>query len=294
MVEKIIIRRRHITSEDLELIRQIIKDEGIKGRTHISQRLCRIWDWRQTNGLFKEITCRELLRRLDQRGFIKLPPKLRPARSVGYKNKTNLPNNIDTSLIDCQISDFNCIKVEMIRGTPKEKLYNGLIEKYHYLGYHQGSGEQLKYLFYGDERLLSCIGFASSAWRVACRDQFIGWDDKTREENLYKIINNNRFLIFPWVKVFNLASYILANIRKRLIKDWIRVYCHDVVLIETFVERGRFLGTCYRADNWTYLGNTTGRGRNDRYSRNILPIKDIYIHPLKRNFRKHLLEDVKR
>ena len=288
MKEEIIIRRRSVTCEDLKLIKDLIVHEGIKGRTHISRRLCRIWDWRQPNGLYKEIACRELLRRLEQRGLITLPPRLRTSRRAGYKNKTDIVYNIDTSLLDCRLSDFRCITIELVRDMPRAQLYKGLIGKYHYLGYRQGTGEHLKYLVYGDGRVLSCIGFSSAAWRVSCRDQFIGWVDEIREKNLFKIVNNNRFLILPWVRVFNLASYILAHLRVRLPGDWVRVYNHSVVLGETFVERGRFLGTCYRADNWIYLGETSGRGRNDRYSRNKVPIKDVYVHPLTKNFREVL------
>ncbi len=249
-----------VTEADISLIAHLIKTEGDKGRSHISRRLCRIWDWRQSNGHYKEIACRELLRRLENRGLIKLPPMLNSARKPGYKNKIYIPSNIDTTPLITSILSIRPIEIKLIKSKSDEKLYNGLIGVYHYLGYKQANGEQLKYLIYGKGRLLGCIGYGVAAWKVACRDQYIGWSSRMREDNLFKIVNNNRFLILPWIKVHNLASYILSITRKCLKTDWQKKYCHSIVLLETFVERDRFLGTCYQADNWHYLGKTTGRG----------------------------------
>jgi hypothetical protein len=192
---------------------------------------------------------------------------------------------LDTTPIECSLSQFGSIAIELVRGSSKEPLYNGLIGAFHYLGYCQGSGEQLKYLITGDGRLLACIGFGGSAFKVAPRDTFIGWDHNTRVENLSKVVNNSRFLILPWVRVPNLASYILGCVSRRIREDWRGYYCRDIVLLETFVERGRFLGTCYKAANWLYLGPSKGRGRNDRDNQYSLPVKDLYVYPLVKHFR---------
>ena len=282
------VRDKILDIEDINLINNLIKTEGSRGRTYISKQLCRIWDWRSPNGIYRDMTCRQLLRSLDRKGLIKLPPPIKPGRIVGYKNKTVLPSSLNMNPIDRYLSTFSDINVEIVRGTNKENIYNGLIGAYHYLGYHQGVGEQLKYLVYGNGRLLSCIGFGSSAWKVACRDRYIGWDQFTREQRLFLIVNNHRFLILPWVKVPNLASHILGCISRRLRNDWQSYYNHDIVLIETFVEGDRFKGVSYRAANWHYLGQTTGRGRNDHTHRSIKPIKDVYVYPLTKDFRERL------
>lgn len=285
MDKDIQIRRRVISSDDLQLIRQLITCEGHRGRAHLSRRLCRIWDWRQANGAFREIACRDLLRTLEQRGLITLPRPLKAARKPGYRNRTILPIDLDTSPMQGRFDEFATPMIELVSRTPKEQLYNGLIDAYHYLGYGQGTGEQLKYLISWENRLLGAIGFSAAAWRVTCRDRFIGWDDQARQNHLNVIVNNHRFLILPWINIANLASWILAQVTRRLRQDWQARYAHDIVLVETFVEKKRFHGTCYRAANWICVGETVGRGRNDRFTQNWLPIKAVYLYPLVKDFR---------
>lgn len=288
MGETITIHNRVFNSEDIDSIGHLISSEGHRGRTYISKKLCELWDWRGPNGQLRDITCRDILRQLEARGLIQLPPRLRAARRPGYKNKMHLPSELDKTPIQCSLSELGSITIEMIRGSSKEGLYNGLIGTFHYLGYNQGSGEQLKYLITCNGRLLGCIGFGGSAFKIAPRDTFIGWDDRTRVANLSKVVNNNRFLILPWVRVKNLASHILGCVSRRIREDWQAYYQRDIVLLETFVERGRFLGTCYKATNWLYLGQTQGRGRNDRENRYSVAVKDIYVYPLVKHFRQLL------
>jgi hypothetical protein len=291
MEKEIRIRGRIINATDLELIRHLLRTEGHLGRTHLSQRLCRLWDFRQANGAYREIACRDLLRQLEQRGLIALPALLKkPSRPAGYRNHTTLRQALDTSRLEGRLDHFAVPTIELVSRTPQEPFYNGLIGAYHYLGYGQGTGEQLKYVIFLQARPLAAIGFAAAAWRVACRDHWIGWHDPARQQNLPLVINNHRFLLLPWVKITNLASWILAQVTRRLRQDWQAVYAHDIVLVETFVEKKRFHGTCYRAANWMAVGETTGRGRNDRHSNNFLPIKQVYVYPLDSNFRQRLGE----
>lgn len=288
MEEYITLHNKQITPSDLKFIRELIESEGNRGRSYISKRLCEKWDWKTPNGQLRDITAREVLRKLEKRRLIVLPPLHRAARRTGYQNSTKLTEALDTSVISSSLSELSFPSIEMVRGTKREKLYNALIGRYHYLGYQQGSGEQLKYLVSVGEKVVGCIGFGSSAFKIAARDNFIGWSHQTRKRNLIKIVNNNRFLILPWVQVKNLASYILGSIARRIQADWYGYYCREIVLLETFVETRRFLGTCYKAANWIYLGRTLGRGRNDRHTQRLLPVKDIYVYPLCKDFRKRL------
>jgi len=243
MEKEIRIRGRIITPTDLELIRHLLRTEGHLGRTHLSQTLCRLWDFRQANGAYREITCRDLLRQLEQRGCIVLPALLKkPSRKPGYRNHTFLPQTFDTSPLEGRLDHFAVPKIELVSRTSKERFYNGLVGAYHDLGYGQGTGEQLKYVIALEARPLAAIGFSAAAWRVACRDQFIDWDDQARRKNLALLVNNHRFLILPWVNIINLASWILAQVTRRLRQDWQAVYAHDIVLVETFVEKKRFHG----------------------------------------------------
>lgn len=291
MERSLTILNREIGSIELAQIKELIEAVGERGRTYVSKQLCQQWDWRLPNGRLRDIACRDLLRRLEQRGLIQLPPPLRASRRPGYKNKTSLPSNFVATPLCQSLRDFSVIEIDMVRGSQQERFYNGLIDRYHYLGYHQGTGEQLKYIIRGDGHVLAAIGFGGAAFKSAARDQHIGWDNETRVRHLVNVVNNNRFLILPHVRVPHLASHILGAIRRRIRADWQAYYCHDIVLLETFVEQGRFKGTCYQAANWRYLGHTTGRGRNDRYSNNRVPIKDIYIYPLDRHYQQLLRGD---
>ncbi len=282
---------RELGAHELALIRELIQTVGDRGRTYISKQLCQLWDWRLPNGRLRDIACRDLLRRLDQRGLIQLPPPLRASRRPGYTNKTSLPSDFVAKPLCQSLADFSVIEMDMVRGSHQESFYNALIDRYHYLGYHQGTGEQLKYIVYGDGYVLGCIGFCNAALKTAARDRHIGWDNTTRERHLVKVVNNNRFLILPHVRVPHLASHILGRIGRRIRGDWQDYYCRDILLLETFVEQSRFKGTCYKAANWRYIGQTTGRGRNDRYNNNVVPIKDIYIFPLDRRYQQLLRGD---
>jgi hypothetical protein len=287
MKESIIIRRRVLTPLAVEEIKELIKLEGIKGRSHISKRLCEIWDWRQSNGTYKEIACREILRKLSEKGYIEIPERLRKSGiKPGYKNRINKPEGIDTREIECKIKEIGEIKIDLVETSEQREYYKGIVGTYHYLGYRPSIGENVRYLIYVEGRILSCIGFSASAWRVSCRDKYLEIEEKTREEKLRKIAGNDRFLILPWVKVTNLASTILSRVLRRIEKDWEKKYQNKIEIIETFVEKERFKGTCYKASNWRYLGETVGRGRNDRKNEKNQPIKEVYIYELKKDKRK--------
>jgi hypothetical protein len=171
--------KREIGSAELALIKELIETAGDRGRTYISKRLCRLWDWRLPNGQLRDIACRDLLRRLDKRGLIQLPPALHASRKPGYKNKTSLPKDFVATPLCQSLRDFSAIEIEMVRASQHERLYNALIDGYHYLGYHQGAGEQLKYIIRGDGHVLAAIGFGGAAFKSAARDQHIGWDNET-------------------------------------------------------------------------------------------------------------------
>jgi hypothetical protein len=157
------------------------------------------------------------------------------------------------------------------------------------LGYGQSVGECLRYIIRTkEENVLACLLYGSSAWRCSPRDKFIGWTDEQRESNLHLTTNNTRFLILPFVRVPHLASHILSLISKRISCDWLAKYGHPIYFLETFVEKHRFRGVCYQASNWVNVGETTGRGRDSTTKIATLPIKDVYVYPLSKDFRKHL------
>jgi hypothetical protein len=277
----------------LELIRSVVHQYWEQGRTFISKELCRIWNWHQPNGALKDMACRELLRRLEQKDLVNLPPK---KIDIDRKQKKPSPKALphETDPLTGRLKEFLPIDVKMIRGSPQEALSNSLVHQYHYLGYRQTVGPCLKYMAYIENRPIACLSWGAAAWKVACRDQFIGWSPSTRSNNLFLIVNNTRFLIFPWVRIPYLASHLLSQNIKVVASDWCRWYHYAPVLLETFVDSERFFGTSYRAANWLWVGRTQGRGKNDRDHQSVLSVKEVFLYPLKKAFREILNEDAHR
>ena len=160
------------------------------------------------------------------------------------------------------------------------------------LGYQQATGAQLKYLVCWADRPIACLSFGPAAWKLASRDQYIGWSAQARAQRLTWVVNNDRFLILPGVRIPHLASHVLVTTTRRLRADWQRVYGHDLALAETFIEPDRFRGTCYAAANWVCLGPTRGRGRNDRAWARAVPVKTVWVYPLRTDFRAVLSQEV--
>jgi hypothetical protein len=290
--ENLVIRRRVIRQADLSLIRQLIDEEGAKGRSHLSNRLCEVWNWRQTNGRFRQIACRELLRRLEARGLIKLPRQLCAARRTGYRNATQAPRGLECAPLQGRVGELReKLSIQLVEGSEQLALYRGLVGTYHYLGYQQPTGAQLKYLAYFQDRPIACLSFGPAAWKIRPRDQFIGWSAQARGQNLPFVTNNDRFLILPWVQINCLASVLLATVVRQLRRDWQRVYHHDLALAETFVESERFAGSAYAAASWICVGQTLGRGRNDRRHDQAAPFKTIWLRPLRQDFISFLCQE---
>jgi len=182
------------------------------------------------------------------------------------------------------------LAIRQVRRTGEERLFNGLIERYHYLGYSQPVGEQLKYLVCAQDRPVACLVWSSGPWHMGPRDRFIGWSPAVRRRHLHLLAYNTRFLILPWVEVPHLASHLLGRMARQLSADWQTVYGHPIHYLETFVDRDRYKGTSYRAANWLCLGQTTGRGIKDKQHRVTLSLKDVLGYPLRKDFRAKLCE----
>jgi Druantia protein DruA len=284
------IRNRRITPADLKTIRELIDLEGSRGRTHLSRRLCRLWDWRQPNGAFREIACRELLRRLEQKNLVRLPAQLHAARRPGYQNRVGSPRLEATPLVEPLQPLVADLTVTTVDESAQRRLFKELIAAHHYLGYRQPSGPCLSYLVFWQDRPVACARFGPAAWKLEARDRFIGWSPTQRQRHRHQLVNNDRFLILPWVSVGSLASFILSRLCGRLPADWQALYQRPIVLAETFVQADRFVGTCYAAAHWQCVGQTSGRGRQDRAHQHGQPIKSIWLFPLHQNFRHRLTQ----
>jgi len=178
--------------------------------------------------------------------------------------------------------------LEIARAGTDLKRWRHYVNGYHMLGDKQVFGSRLAYFIKSRETILGYLQFSASSWALSTRDDWIGWKVQDRKQRLHLIVNNSRFLILPWVNIKNLASKVLSLAIKQLQEDWLREYCYAPVLLETFVDTSHFAGTCYKASNWTYLGETQGRGRMDREKEYALTRKAIYMYPLQKDFKDGL------
>jgi hypothetical protein len=250
--------------------------------------LCGHWDWRQANGKLKEYAARDLLLRLEEAGHLQLPPRQRPKNNLKAPDFSQVPLFVHEALRG-RVGDYPPIELRPADG-PDRYLWDYLIHHYHYLGRPKLVGEHLKQLVWIDDQVVGCLGWASAAWKVGCRDTFIGWSPAQRRSHLSALVNNVRFLLLPWIRVEHLASQVLARSARRLSAAWQARYGHPVVLAETFVDPSRFAGTCYRAANWQCLGQTRGHAkRGNAYHRHAQP-KAVWLYPLQRHWRRHLLD----
>ncbi len=297
MSDELIVQGRRLRPEELAQVRALIAAHPHASRRQLSARLCRAWDWKNDAGQFKDMAARTLMLKLHQRGLIALPARRQspathrrgrcPAPELPLEWATAAPLGTELTLV--QPLNLQCLGPQH----PDQRLFTALIARHHYLGLRTTVGENLKYLVRAaDGQPLACLLFGAAAWKVAARDAWIGWSAAQRARRLQWITNNTRFLILPGVQIPHLASHVLGLVARRIARDWQAKYGHPVVALETFVQRDRFAGTCYRAANWIQLGATTGRTRQDRDHQLQRPLKDVYLLPLRPDWRTHLLADL--
>jgi hypothetical protein len=289
MAQAMVIQGRKITDGEIALIRDLMAQHRDWGRTRLSEELCRCWNWRNAQGRIKDMAARTLLLKLERRGYIELPARQRPS-SNHFRNRRAPLVEPAAEPIRSDLSKLRPLSASLVVHRSDDlRLFKGLLGRHHYLGHRNTVGENLRYLIRDRHgRPLACALFGSAAWKCADRDRFLGWDRACRERNLQALTNNTRFLILPWVEVPHLASHVLGLIARRIRDDWQAKYGHPVHALETFVDRSRFRGTCYRAANWMRLGTTQGRTRNDRDRCIQAPVKDVYLYPLIQDFRREL------
>jgi len=279
------LNRPAITDQIIEQVNTFITQHPDMSRTRISQHLCELWDWKNPNGQLKDISCRDMLRILDRDGLITLPPANIPYHLNASRDTKHLPH--DTTPISGELNQFQPIHISPVEDETSLVFFKSWIDQHHYLAYGRTVGENMKYLVRSrDGWPLACLLFGSAAWSCRDRDAYIGWNRPQRRDGLPFVTNNTRFLIPDWIHIPHLASHVLSQIARRISTDWQRKYGHPIFLLETFVECDRFRGTCYQAANWIRVGKTAGRGRDDRNGRYELPIKEIYLYPTVRDFRK--------
>jgi hypothetical protein len=281
-------RGRVVTAQDLVFIRELIAQNPGLSRRGLSAQLCQAWQWKQANGALCDMVCRGLLLMLHRGGEIELPAVRQISLNPFVQRARPAPVPIDKLPLTGALRELKPIDLRQVRRTAEEPLFNSLIEHHHYLGYEQPVGEQQKYLIWAQGRPIACLAWSSAPRHLGSRDRYIGWSAQARRRNIRLVAYNTRFLILPWIRVPHLASHILGRVANRLSRDWERTYGHPVYFAETFIDPGRFRGTCYRAANWRFLGLTTGRGKGSTSKRPNRSIKEVLGYPLAPRFRELL------
>ncbi len=282
---------RLFSGPELEWMQEMARDYAALGVTEIARTVCELLGWKRANGRLKDQECRQLLERLRNQGWLTLPP----VRNSGPRG----PRHIQLSEasapqlpLEGSAGEFAPLELQMVQSRSESRMWTELIERYHYLAYRVPMGANLRYLVRSrrsGEQVLACLLWSSPAWKMAPRDQWIGWNREQRTQHLPWVVNNSRFLILPWVRVRGLASKILGQCARQLPGDWELRYGYRPLLLETLVDARRFRGTCYRAANWIRVGQTQGRGRMDsKHRAHGLAPKDIYLYPLSRNVQQQL------
>ena len=280
-----------VKNQQADEIIEIIETFPKLSRTELANTVCELFSWKRPTGKLKSVECRQFLERLDEKGTIRLPVSRKQYANRGAVKVQRTGKADIQPTISVKLKELFPILLTRVDSQKQRQLWYEYVDRYHYLGYQLPFGAQLRYFIKAGATndILGCFQFSSPAWKMAPRDRWIGWTDEQRKFNLQKIINNSRFLIFPWVEVKNLASSVLALAVKTVPDDWQRCYGYRPVLMETLVDRKRFRGTCYKAANWIHMGKTTGRGRMDRANKQqCASVKEIFVYPLTSRFRQEL------
>jgi Domain of unknown function (DUF4338) len=283
---------RVLTASELNLVRQIIADFPGLSQAELAHTICELLEWRRPNGKLKSPECVEWLQKLQEYNCLPELPALRVTKPRGAHRVHADPQSDPQPPLGGRLADYQPLQLQLITELADRRLFQQYVQRYHPLGYRVPYGAQLRY-FVRDRaaspHVLACLLFTSAAWKMAPRDAWIGWNDQARRANLSRVVNNGRFLILPWIEVPHLASHILALAARRLPADWLAAYAVRPLLLETLVDRP-YPGTCYRAANWIYVGQTQGRGRMDRTHQVQGTCKDILLYPLEAHWRPRLCQ----
>lgn len=280
---------REFSDADIACIRRITEEEPSRTRRAISLLVCEALSWRKPDGGWKQMSCRVALLRMQADGLLRLPtPRHGGSNGRRYLRRTL---GAEPQPPICEpAGQLHDLQLKLVSAGPESLLWNEYVERYHYLGYHKLPGAQLRYFAQTQGKRVALLGFGAAAWKTSPRDVFIGWTPARRERRLHLVVNNARFLILPWVSSRHLASKLLGMAARRLPDDWQHRYGYRPVLLETFVEKRRFAGTCYKAANWLCVGDTQGRGKLDTAHARTLPLKSVWVYPLSPHFRQLLAQ----
>ena len=284
---------RQVTIQEIEFIQETVELCPGLSRQELVQTIAEHLQWYRAAGTNNVDACQKLLKKLDSQGVLQLPAKrrisirLKPVKkTVRFTDSTGLQPQIV-----CCLKDLGTVSLEVVKDKITDTLWKEYVSRYHYLGYKKSFGYTLRYFIKSDRGPLGCILFCGAAKSIGARDRLLGWGPKQRLRNLSWVINNSRFLIFPWINAKNLASHVLGQISRQIADHWQERWGYRPILMETFVDPVHYQGICYQAANWQYVGLTTGQGLVRAGRTYTTSPKKIFIKPLVKNYRELLCSD---
>lgn len=288
---------RDFTRDEVVAIRDVVELFPRLSREELARTLCEHLGWFTASGGYKIDACLKLLERLSIRGELELPEKFRPG--VRSRRKSQQRAEVDSppasvEPLEGSLRDIGAVSLEVVLKPEEKRAWKDAVDRYHYLGYKQAFGCRLQYFISSCHGRLGCLLLAGAAKSMGARDRWIGWTMRQRLRNLPWVVNNQRFVLFPWVQVEHLASHVLGQLRRRLRQDWDEHFGYKPLLLETFVDPDRYSGTCYRAAGWTEIGRTTGEGLRRPGSSYTTTPKRIFVQPLTSEFRALLCSETLR
>jgi len=288
-------RGRDFTVEEVVAIREVVGLFPRLSRNELAQTLCEHLGWFTASGSYKLDACLKLLEQLSDRGELELPEKFRHGRRGPPKAlpgaAPEAPAALSVEPVCGSLKDLGAVSLDVVSKAPDKRAWNEAVEHHHYLGYKRAFGCRLKYFITSRHGRLGCLLLAGAAKSMGARDRWIGWTARQRLRNLPWVVNNTRFLLFPWVQVKHLASHVLGQLSRRLQQDWQEHFGYRPVLLETFVDPQHYSGTCYRAAGWMEIGRTTGEGLRRPGCTYTTTPKRIFMQPLTPDFRALLCSE---
>jgi hypothetical protein len=286
---------REFRASTIARIEETVRADPSLSRRALSLRVCEWLQWRASNGKLKEVSCRKALLELHRRGLVALPAAeescFKPSRPQPPTERAILVPELQCTLEE--LGEISIVPVSS-RYSSASRIWNGLMERFHYLGKGPLCGAQIRYLVKSSRHgWVGALAFSAAQWRLKERDKYIGWTEAARHANLNLAVCNSRFLILPSVHVPNLASHVLSRCMTRLVEDWTKRYGYAPVLAETFVDPSRFAGTCYQAANWLRVGQTVARSTAYPNGKVAEGPKDIYLYPISFNWKQVLCAEPK-
>ena len=282
---------RKITAQEIEAARETVRLCHGLSRRELAETICEHWGWVTASGSLKRTACLNVLEELERHGELQLPlkqkkPSTECVRGARHTKRTAPPDDVLVG----KLVDVSPVRLDMVEGRDRAKLWNEYLDRHHYLGYSKPFGCTIRYFIVCEKGLLGCVLVAGASKALKARDEWIGWSKQRRQQNLPWVINNTRFLIFPWVEIPHLASHVLGQLARRVREDWMQRWGYEPLLMETFVDPAHYSGTCYRAAGWIELGRTTGQGLRRKGQAYTSTPKLIYVKPLSKDSRERLCE----